>query len=607
MFDKGHPQPPLTTALPMYNADLALRQRPTKGVIALLTCLLGACASSAAPVATDVGRAGGGLEAAPRDERTDRQGDAHVQADAPSEPAAPTCSAPGTEAPRWYDDAVGYEIFVRSFRDSDGDGVGDLNGLTASLDYLNDGDPTTTEDLGVNLLWLMPIHQSPSYHGYDVTDYEHIESDYGSDADLTAMLDAAAARGIRVIVDLVLNHSSSEHPWFLDAKTGPSATYRNFYVWSDHDLGWSQPWSSHGTWHPTPSGYYYGLFWGGMPDLNFASQTVQATMTQVARDWLDRGLDGYRLDAVRYLVESGEGGGQKDTDETLAYWRRLRVATDGVNPDTLLLGEAWADSSVVASYFGSEDKPAMHMAFDFDTASGLEAALITGHGGALRAALCARLDGWPAHGRAGTFATNHDMRRLASRLKAKGPGALRLVAAALMTLPGTPWIYYGQELGQDNGPSGDDIDKRLPMQWTAGPGAGFTTGSAWAAAQSEGLGDSVAGQTSDPSSLLSHYRDLISLRAAHPALRRGATRLVTSEDAPEGVVAFLREVASERILVALNFSPEPLHLSLSDEVLGGAPMFADLAPDGEALLAQDLTQGLTLSGLEVRILRASSD
>ncbi|MGB0591203.1 MAG: alpha-amylase family glycosyl hydrolase [Myxococcota bacterium] len=568
-------------------------------------CLLVGCASSGSPVDTDVAMDGAeATQDAPP--RVEAQGGGDDAVTATETPTPSACSAPAPTVTRWYDDAVGYEIFVRSFRDSDGDGIGDLAGLTASLDYLNDGDPETTDDLGVTLLWLMPIHQSPSYHGYDVTDYDRVDTDYGTEEDLTAMLKAAEARGIRVVIDLVLNHSSSQHPWFIDAQTEPSATYRNFYVWSDNDPGWSQPWSGNGTWHPTPSGYYYGLFWGGMPDLNFASEAVQATMTQVARDWLGRGVAGYRLDAVRYLVETGGGDGQKDTDETLAYWRRLREATDTVDTDTLLLGEAWADSSIVSAYFGDEDKPAMHMAFDFETASGLETALVTGQGVALRSALCARLDGWPNHGRAGTFATNHDMRRLASRLKSAGPGALHLIAAALMTLPGTPWLYYGQELGLLNGPTQDDIDKRLPMQWHDGPGGGFTEGTPWAAPQSLALADSVAGQTNDPESLLSRYRDLIALRAAHPALRRGSVRMLSPETKTGSAVAFYRELGDAQLLVLLNPTESEVTVTLTEEMLGGDHRFSHAhgTPAATPQAALDITKGVTLSGFGYRVLVA---
>ena len=170
----------------------------------------------------------------------------------------------------WANGAVFYEIFVRSFRDSNGDGVGDLNGLIEKLDYLNDGNPATTTDLGIEGIWLMPVFQSPSYHGYDTIDYETIEQDYGTNADFARLLEEAHKRGIRVIVDLVVNHSSNFHPWFAESASSPSSPKRNWYVWSNVRLGWFQPWGGNNpTWHERNGAYYYGVFWSGMPDINW--------------------------------------------------------------------------------------------------------------------------------------------------------------------------------------------------------------------------------------------------------------------------------------------------------------------------------------------------
>ncbi|MDP6947088.1 MAG: alpha-amylase family glycosyl hydrolase, partial [Myxococcota bacterium] len=281
--------------------------------------------------------------------------------------------------------------------------------------------------------------------------------------------------------------------------------------------------------------------------------------------------------------------GQVDTPDTLAFWRRLREASDAASPDALLVGEAWADSSVVAGYLGTAQAPALHMAFDFETAGGLVDALITGHSGAVRAALCARLDGWPEHGAAGSFVTNHDMRRLASRLQVQGPEALRLTAAALMTLPGTPWIYYGQELGLRNGPGTDDIAKRLPMQWEGGEGVGFTTGTPWAAPQSVAGHESVAGQTDDPDSLLAWYRRLISLRSSRPSLQRGSAELLTAEGSA-GAPLVLRRMADEEVtLVVLNVASEPSTITLTSEALLGAGALVDVFSG--ALSLPDSTTG----------------
>src|SRR5688572_5087800 len=213
----------------------------------------------------------------------------------------------------WANGAVFYEVFVRSFQDSNGDGNGDLAGLISRLDYLNDGNPATDGDLGVDALWLMPIFESPSYHGYDTVDYETIDRDYGSNADFTRLAREARKRGLRIVVDLVLNHSSNQHPWFLDSASSPASRRREYYTWSAADPGWGQPWNPSGkSWHEKNGGFYYGVFWSGMPDLNYRNAEVRAHAQRLAKLWLDRGVDGFRLDATRHLFENGAGDGQSD-------------------------------------------------------------------------------------------------------------------------------------------------------------------------------------------------------------------------------------------------------------------------------------------------------
>jgi glycosidase len=192
----------------------------------------------------------------------------------------------------WARGAVFYQVFVRSFQDSDGDGVGDLRGLIARLDYLNDGRPGEGEDLGVDGIWLMPVHESPSYHGYDVVDYENIDREYGTNEDFARLCAEAKKRGMRVILDLVVNHSGVAHPWFSDPAR------RDWYVRRDDDPGWTQPWGSGPTWHRGEDGYYHGIFWSGMPDLNWRNPALRSEMARLARLWLDRGASGFRLDAT---------------------------------------------------------------------------------------------------------------------------------------------------------------------------------------------------------------------------------------------------------------------------------------------------------------------
>src|SRR3954454_6585589 len=215
------------------------------------------------------------------------------------------CVTPDAPASHDWNGRTWYELFVRSFADGDSDGIGDFKGLTAKLDYLNDGDPGTTSDRGVTGLWLMPVDQSPSYHGYDVTDYRTVERDYGSNADFKAFLAAAHARGMEVIVDLVLNHTSAEHPWFTASAAGTDDK-ADWYVWSDENPGWLGPGGSV-AWHERDGRWYYGVFSDGMPDLNLRSDAVTAELEDVARFWLrDMGVDGFRLDAAKHLIEDGK-------------------------------------------------------------------------------------------------------------------------------------------------------------------------------------------------------------------------------------------------------------------------------------------------------------
>jgi alpha-amylase len=219
---------------------------------------------------------------------------------------APVTGLPaGTDGKPWWNDAVFYEVFVRSFYDSNGDGIGDFNGLTAKLDYLNDGNPATTTDLGVTALWLMPIHPSPSYHGYDVTDYYDVNPQYGTLADFKRLLAEAHKRGIRVILDLVLNHTSLQHLWFVAAQD-PQSPYRDWYLWSPTDPGWPGPWGEK-VWYANGRSYYYAIFDKNMPDLNYTNPAVTAKLDDVARFWLaEVGVDGFRLDAAKHLIEAGQ-------------------------------------------------------------------------------------------------------------------------------------------------------------------------------------------------------------------------------------------------------------------------------------------------------------
>jgi alpha-amylase len=450
---------------------------------------------------------------------------------------------PHQTADEWARGAVFYEIFVRSFADSNGDGIGDFNGLTSKLDYLNDGNPATTTDLGIDGIWLMPIFQSPSYHGYDTTDYEIIESDYGTNADFQRFLDEAHRRGIRVIIDFVANHTSNEHPWFIESASSPSSPKRDWYIWSATNPGWKQPWGGNDpSWHPRNGAYYYGAFWSGMPDLNFRNAEAKREMFRLARYWVAQGVDGYRLDATRYLVETGPGeSGQADTAETHQTLRELAAEVRSVKPDAMLVAENTVGIAALARYYSS-----MPMNFNFPLATAIIEGVNRGNAEGIRQTLREVLRLYPADVIDTPFLTNHDQTRIATVL-GNDEGKLRNAAAILLTLPGTPFLYYGEELGLDNGPIAVDEDKRTPMPWTSS--GGFTTGAPWRA-YSPGLArDNVAAQTGDPDSLLSWYRNLITARRSSIALRKGN---ITPLDSGSQILAYLREWGNDRVLVAHN-------------------------------------------------------
>lgn len=457
----------------------------------------------------------------------------------------------------WARGAVFYEVFVRSFQDSDGDGIGDLPGLISRLDDLNDGDPATTTDLGVDALWLMPVFESPSYHGYDTTDYLKIEPDYGTNADFLRLLDEAHRRGMKVIVDLVVNHSSSQHPWFVAASSSPASPYRDWYVWSATDPGWKQPWGGNtGTWHRSGDAFHYGVFWSGMPDLNWKNASFRGEMRRISALWLERGVDGFRLDATRYLVETGAGGGQADTPETHAALKAFAAHVRGVKPQAFVVGENWADTAVIATYYGSKEVPGgdeLPASFNFPLSDLVLKAVASGNAAPVAAKLEEVARVYPAGAIDAPFLTNHDQVRLATQL-GRNAARLRNAAAILLTLPGAPFLYYGEEVGLENGPTGGDESKRTPMPWDATPGGGFTTGTPWFAFAPGRETANVAAQRNDPSSLLSRYRSLIRARTSSKALRKGEITLLSARSGVTPFLAFLRASAGETVLVVHNLS-----------------------------------------------------
>lgn len=401
-------------------------------------------------------------------------------------------------------------------------------------------------------LWLMPVAEAASYHGYDVVDYRAVERDYGSVDDLRALIAAAHERGIAVIVDMVLNHTSREHPWFRDATT-PGSAHDGWYVWATADPGYGGP-DGQLVWHPAGERFYYGLFWEGVPDLNLANDEVTAELHDVARFWLDEvGVDGFRLDAIRHLVEVGRD--QVNTPATHAWLRDYHAAVHEAAPAALLLGEAW-DFPLAASSYVPED---VDLVFEFSLAGATIDALRQERAGPL---LGARREVAELYlsGEYATFLTNHDQARVASQLR-EDPAKLRLAAGLLLTGPGVPFVYYGEEIGLTGRKPDEQI--RTPMAWDGtAPSAGFSAGTPWQPLAPGWEGRNVAAQAADPGSLLSAYRDLIRLRADHPALRLGDALEVDA--ASDAVVASLRTTPDETLLVVANLAAEPV----SDYALG---------------------------------------
>jgi alpha-amylase len=455
----------------------------------------------------------------------------------------------------WARGAVFYEVFVRSFSDSDGDGVGDLRGLTAKLDYL--------KDLGVDALWLMPVFESPSYHGYDTIDYEKIQPAYGTGEDFDRFIAEAHRRGIKVILDFVMNHTSSKNPWFIDSASSFSSPHRDWYVWRTDDPGWKQPWGDGPTWHPNPNGptpiptFYYGIFWSGMPDLNFSNPAVRQEMEHLAAGWLARGVDGFRLDATRHLFADGPGDLQSDQPETHDYLREFAASVRQAKPQATLVGENWTETPKIATYYGStatvKEGDELPMTFNFPLAEAIVKGVHDGDASGIAAKLQEMAEVYPTGIIDTPFLTNHDQQRVATDL-GNDPAKLRSAAAVLLTLPGAPFLYYGEEVGLQNGPGTGDEFKRTPMPWDESTGGGFTAGHPWFDFAPGKETANVAAETGDPSSLLSYYRQLIRLRHSSAALKKGDFKLLTSGDRNAPVLAFVRQSGKEKVLVVHNLS-----------------------------------------------------
>ncbi len=499
-----------------------------------------------------------------------------------SEPAmvfvSPVTGLPtGTDGYPWWNDSIFYEIFVRSFYDSDGDGIGDFNGITAKLDYLNDGDPETTSDLGITGIWLMPINPSPSYHGYDVTDFMNVNPEYGTMDDFKNLIAEAHAHGIRIIIDMVLNHTSTKHPWF-QASRDPASPFRDYYLWVDEKPNYNGPWGQK-VWIAHTSGYYYALFWDQMPDLNYTNPDVTAEMDRVINYWLtDVGVDGFRLDAIKYIVE--EGAVMENAESTHAWLEHFRSVYKVANPQALTVGEVWDDLNAIKSYIQGNE---LDTAFQFGLAEAFVNSANSGNAGTAIGELRLTYKLLPPLQYA-PFLTNHDINRVMSQLGGD-INKSKVAASMLLTAPGVPFLYYGEEVGLMGMKPDEDI--RRPMQWSGDKNAGFSIDFPWRNPGKNWETNNVAAETDDPMSLLSHYRTLIQVRNQHAALRVGDTFTLRSKN--PAIYAILRLSDTENVMVVINLSDKAVtdyYLTLEESSVstGDYSAFPILGAEAEAEL-----------------------
>ncbi len=463
---------------------------------------------------------------------------------------------------------VFYEIFVRSFYDSDGDGIGDLKGVTEKLDYLNDGNPETKDDLGVGGIWLMPINPSPSYHGYDVTDYLSINPEYGTMEDLQTLISEAHKRGIKIIMDLVVNHTSSEHPWFVDSAKDSDGKYRDWYIWAEDQGRPASGASAAGSgavWHSLQASHYLGAFWDGMPDLNFDSLEVRSEMKNIGKFWLEQGVDGFRLDAAKHIYEDLlSDKSEATTAKNVAWWQEFRKSMNEVNPEAYIVGEVWENSAVTVGAYLDQ---AFNSSFNFGLAETLinSAKTEKDSGTAFTLERTYKLYSTISNNNFtdAIFLTNHDQNRVMSQV-GNNPNHAKMAAAMLLTLPGNPFIYYGEEIGMLGVKPDEGI--REPMRWMKEEqGRGQTT---WEEGKNNinVIGSDVESQTNDNNSLLKRYRELISLRNDVIALRDGGIREYSSGNA--GVMAYERLTVNEQVLVVHNLTSEARTITLHPSVDG---------------------------------------
>jgi len=405
------------------------------------------------------------------------------------------------------------------------------------------------QELGIKGIWLMPINPSPSYHGYDVTDYYAVNPDYGTMDDFKHLLEEAHKRDIKVIIDFVMNHTSSKHPWFRSALT-PGSKYHDWYKWSETNPGTAGPWGQTAWYRARTGQYYYAIFWDQMPDLNFDNPAVRREINKITSFWLaDAAVDGFRLDAIRYMVEDQQLADSKANHAYLEEWGTYYRT---INPKAFTVGEAWTSNISVRKYTNTNLE--LDSAFNFDLSAAMLKSVNESNSGYVRATLQNTLRHFPEQDNA-NFITNHDMNRIISQIGGKDrQEKAKILAGILLTTPGIPFLYYGEEIGM-SGMKPDEMI-RTPMQWSNAANAAFTEGEPWEAVNPDFPLVNVARQTDDDTSLLEFYRTLIQLRNAHSALRVGDTYV--AESSSNRLLSYLRSGDDTLFLIVINLDDVPI-------------------------------------------------
>lgn len=455
----------------------------------------------------------------------------------------------------WPNAGVTYEIFVQSFYDSNGDSIGDFNGVTQKLDYV--------KELGANAIWFMPIMPSPTYHKYDVTDYKAVHPDYGTMEDFKILLDEAHKRDIKIVIDLIINHTGSDHPWFLEAKSGRDNPYRDYYVWAQKDTiadflnkkTITLDSDNIRQWHDPGQGedFYYGFFWGGMPDLNFDNPKVREEIYDIGRFWLEEvGVDGFRLDAAKHVFQD-----DRPLDNH-AFWKKFRSEMESIKPDVYLVGEVYDKKEIVAPYL-----PGLPALFNFDFHYTLLEALNTEDGMLLaekQKAIINFYQGITPTFIDATFSSNHDQPRLLNEL-GSDPAKYKQASLILLTMPGAPYLYYGEEIGMLGLKPDENI--REPFLWDEK--AKDLGRARWMEAKytTDATVTPLELQRNDPNSYFNHYKKLIQMRSSYPALAIGRLEL-PEMDLPKTVMAYFRKSGEQEIFVVHNVGKEIVEVDLPE-------------------------------------------